>query len=100
MRRSAEDSPSSASLTERPCTIHPRLDLFFPKASMPALTIIVTRQDDRPVSQEIKADFEAAGGTIGRATDSTLVLPDPERQISRTHARIVMRDSDFVLHDE
>src|SRR3954447_2135519 len=67
---------------------------------MPALMITVTRQDDQPLRDALKAEFGDGGGTIGRGNDCTLVLPDPERQISRTHARIAMRGSDFVLHDE
>lgn len=37
------------------------------------------------------ASFGAEGGTIGRAETNTLVLSDPERSVSRLHARIDWR---------
>ncbi len=40
----------------------------------------------------LAARFGAAGGDIGRATDCTLVLPDPERRISRKHVQVTCRD--------
>lgn len=67
---------------------------------MPALTITVVSQNDEPLADELKAEFGARGGTIGRGTGSTLLLPDPLRQISRTHARIEMQDGSFVLCDQ
>jgi hypothetical protein len=38
------------------------------------------------------ASFGIEGGTIGRAETSTLVLSDPERSVSRMHARVDWRD--------
>lgn len=36
--------------------------------------------------------FDADGGDIGRAPENHVVLNDPDRRVSRTHARIVNRD--------
>lgn len=40
-----------------------------------------------------------AGGTIGRATTNTLVLPDPERTVSRVHAQVVYRNNQYFIID-
>ena len=63
------------------------------------LIITVTQQDGQPVAAGLRAEFGPDGGTIGRASGSTLLLPDPDRMISRTHARIEMEDGAFVLRD-
>jgi FHA domain-containing protein len=53
----------------------------------------------RPLTQDIRARFNEAGGTIGRGEHSTLVLPDPERFISRTHAGISFQAGGFIITD-
>jgi predicted component of type VI protein secretion system len=54
----------------------------------------------RPVGRELVAQFaEAGGGTIGRGENNTLVLPDPERFISRTHITISFLSGGFVMTD-
>ena len=45
------------------------------------------------------ASFDELGGSIGRADNNQLVLPDPERTISRVHARVVFRSSGFAIVD-
>ena len=50
------------------------------------LTIRAVSFKGRPLDRELVARFEEAGGTIGRGETNTLVLSDPERFISRTHA--------------
>nr|WP_236589382.1 type VI secretion system-associated FHA domain protein TagH [Ramlibacter aurantiacus] len=45
------------------------------------------------------ATFDELGGTIGRADNNQLVLPDPERSVSRLHARIVFRGTGFAIVD-
>ncbi len=45
------------------------------------------------------ASFDELGGTIGRADNNQLVLPDPERTISRVHARVVFRSSGYTIVD-
>ena len=53
------------------------------------LTIRVISYKDAPVDTPVSAEFREDGGTIGRSPECTLVLPDPERVISRTHATVV-----------
>ena len=45
------------------------------------------------------AQFDELGGTIGRADNNQLVLPDPERTISRVHARVVFRGGAYTVVD-
>ncbi|WP_090865465.1 type VI secretion system-associated FHA domain protein TagH [Paraburkholderia diazotrophica] len=67
--------------------------------SNPVLSLRVARFNDEPVAEPITVEFGTAGGTIGRATDCTLVLPDQQRAISRVHARIEFRDGEYLLCD-
>jgi FHA domain-containing protein len=53
------------------------------------LTLRAVSLNDQPLTQPITAHFDAKGGSIGRADQSTLALPDPERHISRRQADIV-----------
>ncbi|MBI3350903.1 MAG: type VI secretion system-associated FHA domain protein TagH [Burkholderiales bacterium] len=46
-----------------------------------------------------EASFDELGGTIGRATTNQLVLPDPDRTISRVHAQVVLRNGVFAVVD-
>jgi FHA domain-containing protein len=43
--------------------------------------------------------FDELGGTIGRADSNQLVLPDPERTISRVHAQVVFRNNAYAIID-
>lgn len=52
-----------------------------------------------PPNQEISAQFDAKGGTIGRAPDNHLVLPDPEKFTSRLHASIVFEAGRYFIQD-
>ena len=52
------------------------------------LTLRAVSLNDHALSQPITADFDAAGGSIGRDDRNTLALPDPERYISRQQAEI------------
>lgn len=58
---------------------------------MPALRISIDG------SADAGAVFGPQGGTLGRAAQNTLVLNDPERSVSRLHARIEWRDGGFVF---
>jgi len=51
----------------------------------------------KPVAREVSAQFGEGGGTIGRGENCTLVLTDPERYISRTHASISFQAGGFVI---
>lgn len=64
------------------------------------LTIRVISYKDVPVEQPISAQFQEAGGTIGRSPESTLLLPDPDRIISRTHAVVSHASGRFLLLDQ
>ncbi|MFG6490129.1 type VI secretion system-associated FHA domain protein TagH [Roseateles sp. BYS78W] len=46
-----------------------------------------------------EASFDELGGTIGRATTNQLVLPDPDRTISRVHAQVALRNGAFAVVD-
>ena len=43
--------------------------------------------------------FDEMGGNIGRAENNQLVLPDPERTISRVHAQVVFRNGRYAVVD-
>ena len=64
------------------------------------LTIKVISYKDVPVDQPIAAEFRDEGGSIGRSPECTLLLPDPERVISRTHALVTQQAGHFVLRDQ
>ncbi|CAD6520365.1 hypothetical protein LMG28727_01389 [Paraburkholderia kirstenboschensis] len=67
--------------------------------SYPILSLRVVRFNDETLAEPIAIAFGPAGGTIGRATDCTLVLPDQQRAISRVHARVEFRGGDYLLCD-
>lgn len=50
-------------------------------------------------TERLSASFDELGGTIGRADNNQLILPDPERTISRVHAQIAFRNGSFALVD-
>jgi type VI secretion system FHA domain protein len=50
-------------------------------------------------TERLSASFDELGGTIGRADSNQLVLPDPERTISRVHAQVVYRNGTFAIAD-
>ena len=50
------------------------------------LTLRAVSLNDLPITEPIAAAFDAEGGTVGRADNNTLPLPDPERRISRRQA--------------
>lgn len=64
------------------------------------LTITVTAHNAQPVANPLSANFDQSGGSIGRAPENTLVLLDPDRKISRTHATVAFRDGGYVLRDQ
>ncbi|WP_218883636.1 type VI secretion system-associated FHA domain protein TagH [Burkholderia guangdongensis] len=65
----------------------------------PVLSLRVARFNDEPVAEPMAVEFGPAGGTIGRATDCTLMLPDQQRAISRVQARIECRGGEYLLCD-
>lgn len=61
------------------------------------LTITNTRRETADL-QRTKV-FETRGGTIGRTQGNDWVLPDPERFVSGSHAKIQYRDGTYFLGD-
>jgi len=55
------------------------------------IAIRVVSRAGEPIEPPLAATFGEAGGDIGRAADCTLVLPDPERRISRKHVQVAWR---------
>lgn len=64
------------------------------------LTITVLSFNGIALDAPVEAAFAEEGGSIGRAPNSTLVLPDPDRIISRAQALILWRDGMFYLRDQ
>ncbi|MFO1330417.1 MAG: type VI secretion system-associated FHA domain protein TagH [Rubrivivax sp.] len=50
-------------------------------------------------AEPVEATFDELGGTIGRAEGNLMVLPDPERTISRVHAKVVFRNGQYAIED-
>jgi type VI secretion system protein len=65
----------------------------------PILSLRVVRFNDETLAEPIVVAFGPAGGTLGRANDCTLVLPDQQRAISRVQARVEFRGGDYLLCD-
>lgn len=63
------------------------------------ITLEVTAVNDQPATRRIAAQFDESGGNIGRGDGNTLVLPDPEKVISRTHATISFRAGAYIIED-
>lgn len=64
------------------------------------ITLTVTQFNGAPYAgARLSASFGPAGGTIGRANTNLLVLPDPEKTISRVHVEVVCRGGQFLLID-
>ncbi|HEY1392219.1 MAG TPA: FHA domain-containing protein, partial [Methylibium sp.] len=61
------------------------------------LTLRAVSLNDQPLTQPITAQFGAEGGTIGRADQNTLALPDPERHISRHQAEISVHGDSYAI---
>lgn len=64
------------------------------------ISITVTTHHGAPLPCAIVAQFDETGGDIGRADSNQLVLPDPERTISRVHARVVFRGGGYAIVDQ
>jgi type VI secretion system FHA domain protein len=59
------------------------------------MLIRVLSHGGQSVAQPLAARFGEAGGFIGRGADCTLVLPDPQRLMSRHHALLSWRGGGF-----
>ncbi|HWW72098.1 MAG TPA: FHA domain-containing protein, partial [Duganella sp.] len=63
------------------------------------LTLNVLTYRNQPTPQALAGRFSDAGGALGRGPDNLLVLDDPGKYISRTHARVSCRDGAYFLED-
>ena len=63
------------------------------------ISISVASYNGQAVAPPLSAAFDETGGSIGRADSNQLVLPDPERQISRVHAQVVFRAGAYAVVD-
>lgn len=63
------------------------------------IKLTVQSYNGAPLPQSLAAQFDELGGTIGRADNNQLVLPDPERSISRVHAQVAFRNGVFAIID-
>jgi type VI secretion system FHA domain protein len=63
------------------------------------LTLAVETYQGIPTDAPLSCRFGAAGGTIGRGSDNTLVLPDAAKTVSRVHARIDWTEDGWRLAD-
>ncbi|MES2355097.1 MAG: type VI secretion system-associated FHA domain protein TagH [Pseudomonadota bacterium] len=64
------------------------------------ITITVVACSGHAPVAALSAEFDELGGSIGRGDGSTLVLLDPERRISRTHALILFRGGRYIVQDK
>jgi predicted component of type VI protein secretion system len=55
--------------------------------------------DDEPLSNPLVGRFDDRGGEIGRSDNATFTLPDPQRLISRVHARISHAEKKYWMQN-
>jgi len=63
------------------------------------ITLTVIAFNDTPADGTLQVQFDELGGSIGRADTNQLVLPDPERMVSRVAAQVVYRKGAFAIID-
>jgi type VI secretion system FHA domain protein len=63
------------------------------------LTLAVETYQGIATDMPLVCRFGAAGGTVGRGPDNTLVLPDAAKTVSRVHARIDWTEDGWRLAD-
>ena len=63
------------------------------------LTLRAVSLNDHPLSRPLSAQFNAAGGSVGRGDHNTLALPDPERHISRQQAEISVNANGYQIRN-
>lgn len=64
-----------------------------------AVTLRVTRYLDAEPALCMDCRFDRLGGTLGRSADNDMVFEDPDKSISRLHARIEFHDGAYCLLD-
>ena len=63
------------------------------------ISLRVLSYRNEPMPETIVKRFDQLGGSIGRAVGNGLILEDPSKYISRTHARIEFNCGSYVLMD-
>ncbi|WP_137175145.1 type VI secretion system-associated FHA domain protein TagH [Massilia sp. HP4] len=63
------------------------------------LVLRVQSYRGQPPSEAASAEFDADGGMLGRAPGNRLVLDDPSKYVSRSHASVSWRDGRYVFTD-
>jgi type VI secretion system FHA domain protein len=63
------------------------------------MIVLSVKSFNGAASDALVASFDELGGTIGRADNNQLVLPDPDRAISRIHAQVVFRNGSYAIVD-
>ncbi|TXF99241.1 type VI secretion system-associated FHA domain protein TagH [Massilia arenae] len=63
------------------------------------LRLHVLSYRDQPPPEPLQAEFDAEGGMVGRAPGNRLVLEDPDKYVSRSHASVTLRDGRYYLTD-
>jgi type VI secretion system FHA domain protein len=63
------------------------------------ITLSVQTYRTAPPPEPLAARFDPLGGTIGRAAGNGLMLEDPSKYISRSHARIEFQNGAYCLMD-
>lgn len=69
------------------------------KESDMTLILRVESYRDQPPAAPLQAGFGPEGGMLGRAPGNQLVLDDPSKYISRSHASVTWRDGRYYLTD-
>lgn len=64
-----------------------------------SLTLNVTSSNNHAIEEQIAYDFSESGGTIGRRLSNTWVLPDENRHLSGSHARIEFEKGNYYIID-
>src|SRR5258706_6922409 len=73
---------------------------YWKKRNRPmALRLTIISEQAAELGEQASVVFEKDGGTIGRAGNKRLVLPDRIRYISSHHARISIRNRGFIVED-
>ncbi|MBS3954836.1 MAG: type VI secretion system-associated FHA domain protein TagH [Methylomicrobium sp.] len=64
-----------------------------------ALSLTLLSYKGQPLSETVTVTVDERGGSIGRSEDNDLVLSDPEKFVSRHHARISFEHGAYYLTD-
>lgn len=63
------------------------------------MIVLAVKSYNGAATDPLQARFDAAGGTVGRADGNRLVLPDPDRTVSRVHAALSLREGAVFIED-